>query len=111
VKNHHGFVSLSDEFWDSRELFPINSTDLMDTTPDLTDVAYRSQEYSSAVGLLKTVVLNRAYLGRTAYNPFALLRVGREAMNACVCPPFYLYCFLPKINPNYKENPANTSPE
>ncbi|OBT60241.1 hypothetical protein VE03_10276 [Pseudogymnoascus sp. 23342-1-I1] len=83
VKNHHGFVSLSDEFWDSRELYPINSTDLMDTTPDLTDVAYRSQEYSSAVGLLKTVVLNRAYLGRTAYNPFALLRVGREAMNAC----------------------------
>ena len=94
VKNHPGFVSLSDEFWDSRQkLDAINSADLMDTTPDLTDVAYRKllQGYSPAVGLLKMTVLDRAYLRRTAYNPFALLRVGREAMDACVCPLFLLF--------------------
>ncbi|OBT60108.1 hypothetical protein VE03_10466 [Pseudogymnoascus sp. 23342-1-I1] len=81
VKNYPGFVSLSDEFWNSRkELPPIGG---MNTTTDLTDVSCLSLEYSSAVGLLKTAVLNRAYLGQAAYNPFALLRVGREAMSAC----------------------------
>ena len=79
VKNHPGFVALSDEFWNSRqELPPISPVN----TPDLTDVADLGQEYSSAVGLLN--MGQTAYLGQTAYNPFALLRVGRVAMNACV---------------------------
>lgn len=83
-----GFARLDDDFWDSRQKLAINSADVMDTTPDLTDMAYKRllREYGPAVGLLKTSLLDRAYLGRTAYNPFALLRVGKEAMSACVCP-------------------------
>ena len=92
MNNHPGFVSLSDSFWDSRHKLALNSADIMDTTPDLTDVAYKRLllQYGPAVGLLKTAGLDRAYLGKTAYNPFALLRVGKEAMEACVCPLFFL---------------------
>ncbi|OBT39166.1 hypothetical protein VE00_10216 [Pseudogymnoascus sp. WSF 3629] len=95
LTSHPAFASLDDDFWDSRhKLSSINSADIMDTTPDLTDAAYKRllQEYGPAVGLLKTTVLDRAYLGRTAYNPFALLRVGRDAMGACNDPSsWHLY--------------------
>ncbi|OBT83007.1 hypothetical protein VE02_08269 [Pseudogymnoascus sp. 03VT05] len=95
MTSHPGFARLDDDFWDSRhKLSSINSADIIDTTPDLTDAAYKRllQEYGPAVGLLKTTVLDRAYLGRTAYNPFALLRVGKDAMGACNDPSsWHLY--------------------
>lgn len=102
MNNHPGFVSLSDSFWDSRHKLSLNSADIMDTTPDLTDVAYKRLllQYGPAVGLLKTAGLDRAYLGKTAYNPFALLRVGKEAMEACVCIPFLSHNKPP--NPLYR---------
>jgi hypothetical protein len=91
MSSQPGFAKLSDEFWDNRQKLSLNSADVMDTTPDLTEVAYKRllHEYGAGVGLLKTGVLDRAYLGRTAYNPFALLRVGKDAMAACVGAPFF----------------------
>ncbi|KFY20048.1 hypothetical protein V493_07757, partial [Pseudogymnoascus sp. VKM F-4281 (FW-2241)] len=101
MTSHPGFLALEDGFWDARDKLSINSADVMDTTPDLTDMAYKRllQEYGPAVGLLKTTVLDRAYLGKTAYNPFALLRVGKNAMTASVCPQY------PPTN--YLTNPPN----
>ncbi|KFY63870.1 hypothetical protein V496_03608, partial [Pseudogymnoascus sp. VKM F-4515 (FW-2607)] len=85
MTNYPDFVALSDDLWNSRQKLTINSAVVMNTTPNLTDAAYRIllRDYGSAVGLLKTTHVDGAYFGPTAYNPFALLRVGKEAMAAC----------------------------
>ncbi|OBT61548.1 hypothetical protein VE03_08901 [Pseudogymnoascus sp. 23342-1-I1] len=89
MKTHPGFVTLEDAFWDSRDKLALNSADVMDTTRDLADVEYKRllHEYGPAVGLLKMAMLDRAYMARTAYNPFALLRVGKNVMAVCNDPP------------------------
>lgn len=93
LMTNHGFAALLDDFWNKRQHLKTNSADVMDTTPKLTDEDYRKllRDYGPAVGLLKTTVLDQAYSGDTAYNPFALLRVGKMAMDAmdvCVSYPF-----------------------
>ena len=116
-----GFIRLDNAFWDSRHLLVLddamditpdkesdgatNGTENKDANAadgangvkegyDASNTApYRQllREYGPAIGLLKTGALDRAYLGRTAFNPFALLRVGWEAMTACVGFLFYPY--------------------
>lgn len=110
MTNHPGFVKLDDAFWDARHKLAvsINSADVTDTKPDLTDVAYKRllQEYGAAVGLLKMAVLDRAYQGRTGFNPFALLRIGKDAMAACVRTSFLSRTSLyPPPNPQLTASP------
>lgn len=81
-----GFPKLENAFWEDRHSLSVNSANIMDMTPKLTDVDYRQllRDYGPAMALLKTAMLDPVYLGRTAYNPFALLRVGKSASAACV---------------------------
>lgn len=82
------FCNLENECWEDRKNrdFNADSINARETSPKLTEVTYTRllPDYSPAIGLLKTAVLDPAYQNTTAFNPFALLRVGKTLASQCV---------------------------
>jgi len=85
--NSAAFHNLEDECWEDRRTIEFSSetADVSEST-ELPDATYKRllADYGPAVGLLKVASMDSAYYAKSAFNPFALFRLGKSLASQCV---------------------------
>jgi hypothetical protein len=87
LMNSAAFHSLENECWEDRGTTEFSSdTANGGESTKLPDSAYKRllADYGPAVGLLKVASMDSAYHAKTAFNPFALFRLGKSLASQCV---------------------------